>query len=630
VLKSVTLTALLCASALSAQPQLGAANLNAGWLWPKGVYALAIHDGPGPRTPEIATFLAASGKVADFFQTICHYAGQPWRDYRSAMCLQQYTSLASSLNHLLQRHQCVGNHGQDHLVTPALNQADTIYQIGNPTWFLEDYWERQNCPALLTFPGFQADGQHTGWLNQDAATAGRQQGPIGADFTGDGYISTDTGPVYVGSDQDCLAKGHGLGPCVGLMLDAMKQADHGGIINIHDYNPYSLNTSDPFDLKSGYAYDYLVGVIEGCQAANGGAPCVWLTPDAIPGVHRNVSVGQFSLLSDGSDDFSDRIAAVLVEDINGDSTPDAILPRKDGLYCAINIGGKLLPLRLCLSFSDSNMLATQYWMVDVEGDRLPYLVWLNSAGMVGVKSDGRGGFSSEIRLLAPAFAETRVRSAIYQDSIRFSPLRAGSALPDLVAMSSSGVVIAANNGHGFGLPQLVPQLTHREDNTTWTPERAGKSMVLADLDGVGAPDIVVLGTTKLLCASAVKNGFSGFQPLTTRDGFNYWSSTHFFNALSATRIDGRTAVAGWTPVGIAFSNFLPVEQRLVVDQFKVMCSDCFLSLPGWQDQFQQSNRTAVPDQAGFADFKTSGTPQAYVVWGKGLYAGDVNLLAGYR
>jgi hypothetical protein len=40
--------------------------------------------------------------------------------------------------------------------------------------------------------------------------------------------------------------------------------------------------------------------------------------------------------------------------------------------------------------------------------------------------------------------------------------------------------------------------------------------------------------------------------------------------------------------------------------------------------------TAVLSQSGFADFKDSGTPQAFGVWRKGLYNGDVNVMAGDR
>jgi hypothetical protein len=144
-------------SSLMAQPALGPMNLAAGWLWPKGVYTLVIHDGPGPRTEDIATFLAARGTVGDFFQVLCHYSGQPDSDPRSAICVQQHANPLPQLNRLPALHQCVGNHGQDHLSTNTLTQGDTIYQIGAPTSFLEEYWEQQNCPALLTFPGFQTD-----------------------------------------------------------------------------------------------------------------------------------------------------------------------------------------------------------------------------------------------------------------------------------------------------------------------------------------------------------------------------------------------------------------------------------------------------------------------------------------
>jgi hypothetical protein len=630
---TVLMAAFFVGSPLIAQPLLGSTNLNAGWLWPKGVYTLAIHDGPGPRTEDIAAYLAATGKVADFFQTLCHYTGQPWADQRSAMCFQQHAVPVSLVNSILALHQCVGNHGQDHLSTPTLNQADTIYQIGGPTAFFQAYWEQQNCPALLTFPGFQTDAQHNAWLNQDAGTAGRQQGPIWADFDGSGTVQTASGPVAVGNDQDCFTQGFNHQQCLNLMLGAMTQADHGGIINIHDFNPYALNPLDPLDPKSGYAYDYLVGIISGCQAANNGNPCAWLTPDAIPGVHRGLAVSQFSLVSNSSDDFSDRIAGVLVGDVNNDSLPDVLVPRTDGLYCAINAGnGTLYSLGRCLAFTDSSMVADRYWLVDVDGDGLPYLVWLNSSGLVGAKADGHGGFRSGIRVLSSELSAKKLGDAsIYRNSIGFGPLRAGSSLPDLVAMSPLGVVVAINNGNGFDPPRRVPHLAYQgEENSAWTPQQAGEHILLADLSGKGPMSIVIPGKSGLLYSSPTQNGFSAFKPLTTTDGFDYWSSPRIYKSFDGTRIAGRPAIAGWTPAGIAFANFSAANQRVAVDQFQVVCSDCFLSLPGWLDQWQQSSMTSVPFQSGFADFKGNGAPQAFAVWGTGLYAGDVSTLAGYR
>ena len=624
---------ILAVSVLMAQPALGPNSLNAAWLWPKGVYALVIHDGPGPKTDEVAAYLASKGVVADFFQVPCHYAGQPAADTRSAMCVQQHADRVSQINRLLALHQCLGNHGQDHLATRSLSQADTVYQIGGPVEFFLAYWEQQNCPSLLTFPGFQTDAQHLAWLNQDSSTAGQQQGPIWADFTGSGVIQTSSGPVTVGSDQDCFAKGYSQQQCLGLMLGAMAQANHGGIVNIHDFNPYSFNPLDPADLKSGYAYDYVAGIVNGCQAANNGNPCVWLTPDAIPGVHRGQAVTQFSLASNSADDFSDRTAEVLIGDIDGDRLPDVLVPRNDGLYCGINAGnGSIYPLQRCLSFSDRNMAAGRYWLADVDGDNRPYFVWLNSSGMVGVKADGKGGFGSAIRLLSAEFAESKLNAAaIFPESIRFGRIRAGNTLPDIVAMSASGVVVAHNNGSGFDVPYRISHLAYRgESDSAWRPERAGKGMVLADLFGAGALDIVVPGTSSLLYASPGRYSFSAFEPLSTQDGFNYWSSPQIYTSLSATKIAGRTAIAGLSTVGIAFANLKIIERRSTVDRFEVLCSDCFASLPGWLDQWQHSNMTLPPFQAGFADFKGSGTPQAFAVWGKGLYTGDVSTLAGYR
>jgi hypothetical protein len=627
----IPLFALFTATAMMAQPSLGLNSLNASWLWPKGVYTLVIHDGPGPRTEDIAAFLSAQSNVADFFQVLCHYAGQPWADQRSAMCFQQHVVPIAQMNKVQSLHQCIGNHGQDHLDALTLDASDTIYQIGGSTSFLLPYWEQQDCPALLTFPGFQTDAPHNAWLNADPSTSGRQQGPIWADFDGSGTIQTVSGPVTVGNDQDCFTQGYSQQQCVALMMGAMAQANHGGIVNIHDFNPYAFNALDATDLKSAYAYDYTVAIVNGCQAVNNGVPCVWLTPDAVPGVHRNRTVSQFSLISSSGDDFSNRIADVLVGDIDNDSFPDAVVPRQDGLYCADSIGnGALYPLQRCFPFTDSSMVADRYWLVDADGDSLPYVLWIDAAGLVGVKADGHGGFGPATRLLAANLSESKlVKGAIDRQSIRFGRLRAG-ALPDMVAMSADGAVVATNNGAGFDAPRHIAHLAYEgEGHSAWTPETAGKQMVLVDLFGTGVLDIVVPGHTGLLYAKSGGNTFAAFKPLTASDGFDYWRSSQFYTSLNATEIDGHIALAGWTPVGIAYSNFKAVDGKPTVNHFQVLCSDCFASIPGWLTAWQQSNMTAPPFQSGFANFKGSG-PQAFAVWGTGLYAGDVNTLAGYR
>jgi hypothetical protein len=333
-----------------------------------------------------------------------------------------------------------------------------------------------------------------------------------------------------------------------------------------------------------------------------------------------------------TDDFSNRIADVLVGDINGDALPDVLVPRADGLYCAMNAGnGTMYPLTPCLNFQDSSMVSSQYWLADLDVDNLPYLIWLNDTGMVAVQADGHGGFGATPHLLsANIFADNARSGAVYPNSVRFGPMHSGSSLPDVVAMTATGVVIARNNGHGFDAPRRVPHLSYQADGTmAWTPQQAGKSLVLADLLGSGSLDIVALGNSGLLYASPTKTSYTAFKPLNTKDGFQYWSNPQFYTALTPTPIAGRTALAGWTPVGIAYSNFAAVESRATVDQFQVLCSDCYTTLPGWLAQWQQSNMTLAPFQSGFADFKHNGSPQAFAVWGTGLFVADVSTLTGY-
>jgi len=210
-------------------------------------------------------------------------------------------------------------------------------------------------------------------------------------------------------------------------------------------------------------------------------------------------------------------------------------------------------------------------------------------------------------------------------------MRAGNTLPDMVAMSASGVVVATNNGNGFDPPRRIPHLAYEgESNSDWSPEAGGKHMMLADLFGTGSLDIVIPGKTGLLYGKSGANSFAAFKPLIAGDGFDYWAGPQIYTSFKATHIGGRTVIAGWTPVGIAWADFKTVSGRPSVEQFQVLCSDCFLSLPGWLSQRQQSNMTAAPFPSGFADFKGNGTPQAFAVWGTALYAGDVTTMAGYR
>ena len=48
------------------------------------------------------------------------------------------------------------------------------------------------------------------------------------------------------------------------------------------------------------------------------------------------------------------------------------------------------------------------------------------------------------------------------------------------------------------------------------------------------------------------------------------------------------------------------------------------------DLAQSAELFHAPDGTGFADLKNTGSPQAFAVWGTGLYASDIATWAGYR
>jgi hypothetical protein len=168
--------------------------------------------------------------------------------------------------------------------------------------------------------------------------------------------------------------------------------------------------------------------------------------------------------------------------------------------------------------------------------------------MVGVKTDGKGGFRKETRLLSDAFSEGKPRtSSIYPESIRFGRVRSPNALPDLVAMSASGVVIATKQGGVFDPPEHIRRLgPDGEAKSAWDTKTAAEYMLLVDLAGVGSLDIVLRGKTGLLFARYGEKGFSALEPLLAADEFNYWSSPQLYTSLDATQIAGKDEIAGRT------------------------------------------------------------------------------------
>lgn len=598
-------------------------NISGQWLMPKGEYAIFLDDGPGVQTEKIVLALRELSIRATFNQNPCQYFGQVG-DPRSANCKGAGTMPTSLITLALANNQCIGNHGWSHLALTALSPSDALKEIGNPIAFFSPFFAQtpSDCPFLFTAPGYMWNSTLTDMANNDPGISGKMQGPVGADFTGSGTIGNDS----FGNDQACMIK-HTAQECADKYLAAIANAQYGGIIKFHDFNPYCKNINnlnDPcVDVLS-----LIITVIEGCSKTLG-IPCTFVGPDAVPGVRNAVSVTGFNRVSDDRDDFSDRISKVLVGDINGDGFTDAAIARQDGLWCATaaTYDGRLYRLQPCLSALDSAFItASPRWLTtDSANNRLPMLVWFNQdQGIMGAKANGSGVFDRP-QLLSSHF------SAKYgwgnSTAARFGIVRLGTNMPDALVVATQGIELSLNNGQDqFGAPIPIPSLI---DSQGWTPQQAAPGMMLVDINHDGLLDVVIPGDKALLYALALGNGgFSQLKPLLGEGGFNHWPNPGFCLNLTATFIHGETAIVCWTSYGFAYSGINP--QSMTTRNFSWICNDCFVGLSGWLNSWRQSDRTvSLVTETGFAYFQGKGklpqpskAAQPYLLWKSGIYVSD--------
>ncbi len=622
--------------------QLGSYNLGAAWLYPQGAYTIVIDDGPGPMTKDILTMLQGRNVVGYFFQVSCHYLGQT-ADPRSSICRTNGSVPLTLLDEFKSSNQCVGNHTRSHLVLPTLSATDLLTEIGEPLQLFPSFLS-ENCRLLLVPPGLRWNQAVADQVNEAPEVSGKQQGPIGQDFDGSGIIGND----IIAQDQDCMTKGYGVEACTKLYLDAMNSADYGGIVSLHDYNPFAKNPDDPTDPVSGYALELVRGILDGCPG------CTFLPATAVPGIRGSASVTQFAQTSDPTDNLSDRIAPVVVGDVNGDGRADVLVPRSDGIYCGITwYNGRQFPLYRCLAFGDGSIVAAdRYWLADIDGDGKPYLAWIDAGrGLLGAKWHD-GNFGSEVKLLSPHFAARYGGryNPEYKSSLRFGIMRKGISIPDAVAITSQDVVLFPNMGNGtFGAPVPIVALetrltaTPRSAGTTLMPTRASQNLLLADVNGDGLPDIVIVnGSTLMYSLNRGEAGFGALVPLADRNNFSEWATplaADYYAALTVTELQGRTAIVGWAPNGFSYLTVGKAGSARgsapKIMQTGWLCNDCYVSLPGWLAWWRQSTTSASANnfgfsesEVGFADFWGNGTALPWLVWAGGFYTAPVITTTG--
>jgi peptidoglycan/xylan/chitin deacetylase (PgdA/CDA1 family) len=179
---------------------------------PDHTLALTFDDGPGPRTKELADYLASEGVKATFFINGMHVAGHQ-----------------AALDAIVGRSHILANHTQNHLQLTKLSSAKVISEVTQTDAFIKDI--QPNGPWLLR-PPFGA------W---NGATAAAVNGTEMKKYVGS--VFWDIGgelTTHSAADWDCWGKGIAIERCGDLYIQEMNTRKRG-ITLMHDVHNKSVD-----------------------------------------------------------------------------------------------------------------------------------------------------------------------------------------------------------------------------------------------------------------------------------------------------------------------------------------------------------------------------------------------------
>ena len=179
---------------------------------PDHTLALTFDDGPGPRTQELADYLAAEGVHATFFINGMHVPGHQ-----------------AALDAIVGRGHILANHTQNHLQLTKLSSAKVITEVTQTDAFIQEV--QPNGPWLLR-PPFGA------WNGSTAAAVNGtpMKKYVGSVFWDIGGELTATSAA----DWACWGKGVSIERCGDLYLQEIK-ARKRGITLMHDVHNKSVD-----------------------------------------------------------------------------------------------------------------------------------------------------------------------------------------------------------------------------------------------------------------------------------------------------------------------------------------------------------------------------------------------------
>lgn len=174
-------------------------------------------------------------------------------------------------------------------------------------------------------------------------------------------------------------------------------------------------------------------------------------------------------------------------DLDGTTTADLVIDGRDTVgYHPNDPDSGFLPkrnFRLAPSFAISD---PDTWLLDLDGDRVADMLTFRNGVPIGFLNEDRGLSWSTPKVLP---RESLPDLEVNRDRIRFADMT-GDGQPDCVLLRSRQVTYWPNLGDGrFGEPQTMAS----------TPEfdvaDSSRDAILADVDGDGTADLILLGTS---------------------------------------------------------------------------------------------------------------------------------------
>jgi peptidoglycan/xylan/chitin deacetylase (PgdA/CDA1 family) len=481
----------LCLSALPAAAQLQTAQISGANL-AEGTLVLTFDDGPdeyqyegGNQTLQIATLLAhppapLSPITGTFFLNACHFVGAPLPSGLSSNCHSNHGNIPTSLiGDLRALGATVANHGQDHVPGTSLQDAGLIYEITNPLPLLTGPEQR---PILYRAAGFAWD-RGTARAAQRNRQARSQTGPFYADFIGSGYIDGN----WIQADWDCFKQGYTYQACGNLYLNEIQQANHGGIVLIHDRSPFQLASQQVFLMLQ-----YMLS-----QLGN----------QNYVGLESLLGVRKAAGLSRGSSEFgtADGYGDVVFGRLTGGFELTPCKSRADGIWCMEYDGPAFGPARRWFEFNSKFDLGPgqPFWLADLEGSGKAGLIWEQGEGIMFAPyerngANGAGKFHAPRLVLAYSDAYGWRQSSDYE--LRFGQFdQSGRA--GLLVRDATGVQIFKSNGTALTLAYTSAEFA---DAAGWGG--AAYPLRVGDIDGDGIDDICARGPNGMVCATVTTAG----------------------------------------------------------------------------------------------------------------------------